>query len=51
MTERRPNILLFTTDQHRGDGIGLSLYSWIETPNVDGWISEGACFLLMNHRA
>jgi arylsulfatase len=32
----QPNIILFTTDQHRGDCIGLSPGSIVETPNLDG---------------
>lgn len=32
----RPNILLFTTDQHRGDCLGLEPDSPVETPNLDG---------------
>ena len=34
--KRSPNILLFTTDQHRGDCIGLADGSAVETPNLDG---------------
>ena len=37
----RPNIVLFTTDQHRGDWIGLAGRSVIETPNLDAWVNEG----------
>ncbi|NLO07716.1 MAG: arylsulfatase [candidate division WS1 bacterium] len=40
----RPNIVLFTTDQHRGDWIGLAGRSVIETPNLDAWVNEGLYF-------
>jgi len=41
---KRPNILLFTTDQQRGDHIGLSGHPVIETPNVDAFVNRGAYF-------
>jgi len=41
---KRPNILLFTTDQQRGDHIGLSGHPVIETPNVDAFVHRGAYF-------
>ncbi len=44
MPDSRPNVILFTTDQHRGDYIGLSGYPVIETPNLDSWINQGAYF-------
>jgi len=44
MAERRPNIVLFTTDQQRGDHISLSGHPVIETPNVDSFINRGAYF-------
>ncbi len=34
-SRERPNVLLFTTDQHRGDCIGLA-GGVVETPNLDG---------------
>ncbi len=40
----RPNILLFTTDQHRGDCLGLAGHPLVETPNVDSFIKRGAYF-------
>lgn len=40
----RPNIVLFTTDQHRGDWIGLAGRSVIETPNLDAWVNDGLYF-------
>lgn len=44
MPDERPNILLFTTDQHRGDHVSLSGHPVIETPNVDAFINRGAYF-------
>ncbi len=40
----RPNIILFTTDQHRGDHLGLAGHPVLETPNVDSWAGQGAYF-------
>jgi len=42
--ETRPNILLYTTDQHRGDHLGLAGHPILETPNVDSFIQRGAYF-------
>jgi len=44
MSEERPNILLFTTDQQRGDHIGISGHPIVETPNVDAFVNRGAYF-------
>ena len=44
MPDDRPNIILFTTDQHRGDHLGLAGHPVLETPNVDSFINEGAYF-------
>jgi arylsulfatase A-like enzyme len=44
MADTRPNIILFTTDQHRGDFISLAGHPTVETPNVDGLLEEGAYF-------
>jgi len=44
MSEQRPNIILFTTDQHRGDYIGLAGHPVIETPNLDAWVNDGLYF-------
>ncbi len=38
------NIILFTTDQHRGDYIGLADNPQIETPNLDAFMRNGAYF-------
>jgi len=40
----RPNILLFTTDQQRGDHVSISGHPVVETPNVDAFVNRGAYF-------
>ena len=44
MADGRPNILLYTTDQHRGDHISISGHPAVETPNVDAFVNRGAYF-------
>lgn len=44
MADQRPNILLFTTDQQRGDHVSISGHPVIETPNVDAFVNRGAYF-------
>ena len=44
MSAQRPNILLVTTDQHRGDHLGLAGHPVVETPNLDAWVNRGAYF-------
>lgn len=44
MKSQRPHIILFTTDQHRGDHLGLAGHPVVETPNVDSFIQHGAYF-------
>ena len=44
MPDERPNIILITTDQHRGDHLGLAHHPVLETPNVDSFINRGAYF-------
>ncbi len=41
MTEKRPNILLITTDQQRFDTIAASGYPHMITPNLDRLVHEG----------
>ena len=41
---RRPNILLITTDQQRGDCLGINGNRVIETPNLDHMASRGVNF-------
>ena len=40
----RPNILLITTDQHRGDHLSIAGHPIVETPNLDSFINHGAYF-------
>ena len=42
--DERPNIILFTTDQHRGDHLSISGHPVVETPYVDSFINQGAYF-------
>ena len=44
MADKRPNILLYTTDQQRGDHISISGHPVVETPNVDTFVNRGAYF-------
>ena len=44
MPQERPNILLFTTDQQRGDHIELAGHPLVETPNVASFVNQGAYF-------
>jgi arylsulfatase len=39
-----PNILLITTDQHRGDCLGIAGHPAVMTPNLDYWFESGAYF-------
>jgi len=39
-----PNILLITTDQHRGDHLGIAGHPVVETPNLDSFVGQGAYF-------
>jgi len=40
----RPNILLITTDQHRGDHLSVAGHPVVETPNLDAFVNQGAYF-------
>jgi len=44
MSDQRPNVILFTTDQHRGDHLSIAGHPVVETPNVDAFAQEGAYF-------
>ena len=44
MKNSRPNIILFTTDQHRGDHLSIAGHPSIETPNFDAMADHGAYF-------
>ena len=40
----RPNILLITTDQQRGDSLGINGNAFLETPNLDHLAAQGVNF-------
>ncbi|HIE14652.1 TPA: arylsulfatase, partial [Candidatus Bathyarchaeota archaeon] len=42
--DEQPNILLITTDQHRGDHLSIAGHPVVETPNLDSFINHGAYF-------
>ena len=42
--KQRPNIILFTTDQQRGDHLSIGGHPLVETPNVDSLVQRGAYF-------
>ena len=42
--DERPNIILFTTDQHRGDHLSIAGHPVLETPYVDSFVQQGAYF-------
>ncbi|MGC0144996.1 arylsulfatase [Pseudactinotalea sp. Z1732] len=42
--EVRPNILLITTDQHRGDTLGVEGHPVVQTPNLDWLARSGTRF-------
>ncbi|MBU0606793.1 MAG: arylsulfatase [Armatimonadetes bacterium] len=44
MPNGRPNLILFTTDQHRGDFLSLAGHPVVETPNLDSFVRRGAYF-------
>ena len=44
MAPERPNVILFTTDQHRGDHLSIAGHPVVETPNVDAFVNNGAYF-------
>ncbi len=44
MPVERPNIILFTTDQQRGDHLSIAGHPVVETPNVDSFVENGAYF-------
>ena len=41
---KKPNILLITTDQHRGDHLSIAGHPVVETPNLDAFVNQGAYF-------
>jgi arylsulfatase len=44
MKEKRPNIILFITEQHRGDCLGIEGHPVLMTPNMDAIAGMGARF-------
>ncbi len=42
MPDNRPNVILFTTDQRRGDHLSIAGHPVCETPNVDSFVNHGA---------
>jgi arylsulfatase A-like enzyme len=44
MSEKRPNFIIFMTDQQRADHLGCYGNSLVETPNIDGMANRGVRF-------
>ncbi len=44
MPTDRPNIILFMTDQQRGDCLGIEGHPAVQTPNLDSFADSGAHF-------
>jgi arylsulfatase len=44
MTDPRPNIILFITDQQRFDTIRALRFPYMDTPNLDRLVAEGVAF-------
>jgi arylsulfatase len=44
MSTIQPNIILFTTDQQRGDHLSIAGHPVVETPNVDAFVNRGCYF-------
>lgn len=43
-TPKRPNVLIITTDQQKGDALGVAGNPWARTPNMDSIASQGVYF-------
>ena len=41
MPNDHPNILFITTDQQRGDALGIAGQPWLQTPSLDALAHEG----------
>ena len=41
---KRPNVLLITTDQQKGDALGVAGNRWAKTPNMDSIAAQGVYF-------
>ena len=44
MTQKHPNILFITTDEHRFDALGCYGNTIIKTPNIDSIAEQGVLF-------
>ena len=44
LRSERPHVILFTTDQHRGDHLSVAGHPVVETPNLDAFVRQGAYF-------
>jgi len=44
MSDSRPHIILFTTDQHRGDHLSIAGQPCVDTPSADAFVNRGAYF-------
>ena len=44
MSDTRPNLILITTDQHRGDCLGADGHPVLQTPNLDELCTDGIRF-------
>lgn len=44
MSERRPNILLISTDQQRADHLGCYGADYLKTPHIDSLAASGTRF-------
>ncbi len=42
--ERRPNVLIVTTDQQRVDAVSAVGNQWVKTPHMDSLAANGVCF-------
>ncbi len=42
MPDTRPNLILFATDQQRGDHLSIAGHPLVKTPNVDSFVNHGA---------
>ena len=41
---KRPNFILYITDQHRADFLGCYGHPLLKTPNIDALAAQGVCF-------
>jgi len=43
-TQKRPNVLIITTDQQRVDAVSAAGNKWVKTPNMDSLVANGVYF-------